>query len=307
MSVKVEAAPILETALPDQSRRLKIGLALFSLYIIWGSTYLALRIGVESFPPFMMTGVRFLIAGVILFAFQWMRGDTLPTGVQWRNASVIGAMMLGVGTGGVTFAEQWVASGLAATAVAAVPVWAALFGGLWGRWPTRWEWAGLILGLVGVTLLNTESGMQANQLGAIALILGPMSWAFASIWSRRLNLPDGLMATAVEMIGGGAFLMVLSVIVRENLDKAPSTESVLAVVYLITFGALIAFSAYMYLLKEVRPAVATSYAYVNPIVAVFLGIVFANEEITLTGKIALVVILAGVALLTFGGGKKKAA
>jgi len=307
VSVKVEAAPILETALPDQSRRLKIGLALFSLYIIWGSTYLALRIGVESFPPFMMTGVRFLIAGVILFAFQWMRGDTLPTGVQWRNASVIGAMMLGVGTGGVTFAEQWVASGLAATAVAAVPVWAALFGGLWGRWPTRWEWAGLILGLVGVTLLNTESGMQANQLGAIALILGPMSWAFASIWSRRLNLPDGLMATAVEMIGGGAFLMVLSVIVRENLDKAPSTESVLAVVYLITFGALIAFSAYMYLLKEVRPAVATSYAYVNPIVAVFLGIVFANEEITLTGKIALVVILAGVALLTFGGGKKKAA
>ncbi|MBC7869675.1 MAG: drug/metabolite exporter YedA [Chitinophagaceae bacterium] len=298
---------MLETALPDQSRRLKIGLALLSLYLIWGSTYLALRIGVESFPPFMMTGVRFLIAGVILFAFQWMRGDTMPTGVQWRNASVIGAMMLGVGTGGVTFAEQWVASGLAATAVAAVPVWAALFGGLWGRWPTRWEWAGLILGLVGVALLNTESGMQANPLGAIALILGPMSWAFASIWSRRLNLPDGLMATAVEMIGGGAFLMVLSVIVRENLDKAPSTASVLAVIYLITFGALIAFSAYMYLLKQVRPAVATSYAYVNPIVAVFLGIVFANEEITLIGKIALVVILAGVALLTFGGGKKKAA
>jgi drug/metabolite transporter (DMT)-like permease len=204
----------------------------------------------------------------------------------------------GLGTGGVAFAEQWVASGLAALAVAAVPIWAAVFAGLWGRWPRRMEWVGLGVGLAGVALLNMENGMQASPLGALVLIIAPMSWAFGSIWSRRLSLPDGLMASAVEMLGGSASLMLLSVVFRESPAQLPSGSSALAVVYLVVFGSLIAFSAYVFLLRAVRPVLATSYAYANPVVAVLLGVLLAGEHITPLGVAAMLVILSGVALLT---------
>lgn len=305
MSVKATAAPAADVPVVDSNtRRIQIGVALLCVYVIWGSTYLGLKIAVETIPPFMMTGVRFLSAGGILLAFQWLRGVPLPTRLEWRNAILIGSLMLGIGTGGVAFAEQWVDSGLAAVAVAAVPVWASLYAGLFGKWPSRMEWGGLALGLAGVGLLNLEQGMRANPLGAVALICGPMSWAFGSILSRRLTLPKGLMATAAQMLGGGLFLMLISVVVRENLAEMPSTRSLLALVYLVTVGALVAFSAYMFLLRTVRPTLATSYAYVNPMVAVFLGVLFAGETITAFGLAAMGVILAGVLLLAFA--KEKA-
>ncbi|NJL58170.1 drug/metabolite exporter YedA [bacterium] len=302
MTAPANTLPIADTPV-QPSPRLQIGLALLCVYIIWGSTYLGLKIAGETIPPFMMTAVRFITAGGLMMAFLRLRGETLPTRIEWRNDTLVGSLMLGVGTGGVAFAEQWVDSGLAAVAVGAVPVWTSLYAGLFGKWPSRMEWAGLALGLVGVGLLNLENGMRANPTGALALVIGPMSWAFGSILSRRLMLPKGLMATAAQMLGGGAFLLIVSIVLRENLSEMPSARSLLALVYLITFGALVAFSAYMFLLRTVRPTLATSYAYVNPMVAVFLGVFLAGETITLVGIAAMGVILCGVLLLAFAKGK----
>lgn len=308
MGVKVEMAgtvPAVEVA-DESSKRVKIILAMLAVYIIWGSTYLAVLIALESFPAFMMSSLRFNIAGFILFFVLLMRGNPMPTKAQWRNALFIGALMLGGGTGAVGFAEQeGVASGLASLAVAAVPLWAAIFAKFFGYSPNRIEWTGIIVGLGGVALLNMENGMQGNPVGALALIIGPVCWSLGSILSRKLDLPGGMMLTAVEMIGGGVFLILVSMAVGENVETMPSLRSTLAVLYLMIFGSLIAFSSYVYLLKTVRPALATSYAYVNPVVAVLLGVVFAAEHITLTGVAAMAVILTGVALVMFGREKQK--
>lgn len=274
--------------------------AMFLVYVIWGSTYLAARIAVQSFPPFIMSSTRYVLPGVGLFFYLRWRGAPIPTMRQWRNAALVGTLMLGFGTGAVAFAEQWVASGLAAMAIAAVPLWASLWAGLWGRWPTRLEGAGLLVGMVGIVLLNLEGNLQAAPLGAIVLIIGPMCWAFGSIWGRHLDLPTGMMSNAVQMICGGMSLFFAGLLTGEHAVGSFSSDSLLAVIYLATFGALLAFSAYLYLLKNVRPALATSYAYVNPVVAVGLGALVVHEPITGIGIAAMIVILAGVGLVMLG-------
>jgi len=272
-------------------------LALLALYLIWGSTYLGIRIAIEGFPPFMMAGIRFTAAGTALYLFLRLKGEPNPTLKQWRNAGAIGLLLLLGGNGGVTFAEQWVPSGLAAVAIATMPLWAALFAGFWGRWPGKLEWVGLAVGFVGVILLNLENGLRANPLGAGVLIMSAMSWAFGSTLSTRLELPGGLMSSAVEMLVAGVVTLTLSLGIGERLHSAPSESAWLALIYLIIFGSLVAYSAYMYLLRHVRPTLATSYAYVNPVVAVALGAAIAGEAITWLGVAAMVVILAGVAFV----------
>ena len=290
-----EKAKVVEAA--PARNRVSIVLALLALYLIWGSTYLGIRIAIEGFPPFMMAGIRFTVAGSALYLFLRLKGEPNPNLKQWRNAGMIGLLLLLGGNGGVTFAEQWVPSGLAAVAVATMPLWAALFAGLFGRWPGKIEWLGLAVGFVGVVLLNLENGLRANPIGAIALIIATMSWAFGSTWSRKLELPKGLMGSAVEMLVAGVVTLFVSLGVGEQLQSAPSERSWLALIYLIIFGSLVAYSAYMYLLANVRPTLATSYAYVNPIVAVALGALIVGETITGLGIIAMVVILAGVVLV----------
>ena len=216
---------------------------------------------------------------------------------QWFGAGVVGALLLGGGNGGVTFSEQWVSSGLAAVWVATMPLWAALFAGLLGRWPTRWEWLGLALGLVGVALLNLESNLRANPVGAIALTVAAICWALGSVLSQRLSLPKGMMASAAQMLIGSATLFALSLISGERLTGLPTIRSASAILYLVVFGSLIGFSSYAYLLRRVRPALATSYAYVNPIVAVWLGVALAGESISGIGLLAMIVILSGVGLV----------
>jgi drug/metabolite transporter (DMT)-like permease len=289
----------------DGGDRLKIILAILALYIIWGSTYLAAFYAVESIPAFMMTSVRFLLAGVGMFVFLIARGTPMPTRIEWRNGLLTGALMIGAGTGGVAYAEQQgVASGLAALAVAAMPLWAALFSGLWGSWPGKREWIGILIGIVGVGLLNMEKGMQSTFIGTISILLAPMGWALASIWSKHVKLPGGLMTTAVQMIGGCIATAIVSVLIGERLTEMPTMRSILATLYLVFFGAMVAFSAYTFLLQNVRPTLATSYAYVNPMVAVFLGVLLAGEHITPVGIVAMGVILAGVGLITLNKAKK---
>ena len=277
-------------------------LSLFSLYIIWGGTYLAMRIGLNGFPPFLLASARFLIAGSILYTVLRLRGAAAPTRAQWIGSAIIGILLLAGGNGGVVFSEQWVASGLAAVGIAAVPLWTALFAGLWGRWPTGIEWLGLGVGFIGVLLLNLGNGMWANPLGAIALLLAAISWALGSAWSRHITLPPGLMSSAAQMLVGGGVLLVISLGLRERAPDLAVGQALWALAYLIIFGSLVAFSSYGYLLRHVRPALATSYAYVNPMVAVGLGVLLAGERLTPIELVAIAVTLSGVVLVSLGRG-----
>lgn len=277
-----------------------MGLALASVYILWSSTYLAIRIAIESIPPFMMAGLRFFISGWVLYLFLRLTGASAPGARQWGAGFVVGFLLLLVGNGGVVYAEQWVASSLAALGVATVPLWTVIFFGLWGRWPTRLEWLGVITGFIGVLLLNLEGGMRANPAGAFALILATIGWSFGSAWGRRLPLPKGLMAGAVQMISGGVLFFVLSFVWGEGAPSDISLRSLAALAYLIVFGAIIGFSAYTYLINNVRASLATSYAYVNPVFAVLLGVAAAGERIGAAGVAAMFLIVAAVMCVVLG-------
>ena len=272
--------------------------AFFALYVIWGSTYLVIRIGVEYWPPLLLAGIRFVIAGTLMYAFLRWRGAPAPTWAQWKAAGIIGILLLACGNGGVSVAEHMgVASGVAALAVATVPLFTLLCGYFWGARNTRLEWAGIVLGLIGIAMLNLGSNLQSSPLGALLLIFAAASWAFGSVWSKHLPLPQGAMASAVEMLVGGVVLLIASAVSGEHLEKVPPIEGWAALAYLTVFGSIIAFNAYMYLLKHVRPAAATSYAYVNPAVAVLLGIVFVGESIGIEEALAMLVIISAVVLI----------
>lgn len=283
---------------PSFVERFAVPLALLAVYIIWGSTYLAIRVTVQGgFPPFLMVGTRFLIAGGLLYTVLRLRGTPNPTWQQFRNGAIVGAFLVFGGNGIVSFAEQWVTSGFAALAVATAPLWAALFAGLWGKWPRRLEWAGIAIGFAGIVLLNVGNGIGGSLPGVIALLFAPMSWAFGSVISRRMTLPAGLMTSAAEMLGGGTLALLVSLVLGERFAHQPSLDALFAFAYLILIGSLIAYSAYDYLLHHTRLALATSYAYVNPPVAVLLGAILLGETLTLLTFIAMLVILAGTVLL----------
>ncbi|MHC8341155.1 drug/metabolite exporter YedA [Pseudomonas sp. HLT2-19-2] len=272
--------------------------AFFALYVIWGSTYLVIRIGVEYWPPLLLAGTRFVIAGTLMYAFLRWRGAPAPTWAQWKAAGIIGILLLTCGNGAVSVAEHTgVASGVAALAVATVPLFTLLCGYFWGARNTRLEWAGIMLGLIGIAMLNLGSNLQSSPLGAALLIFAAASWAFGSVWSKHLPLPQGAMASAVQMLVGGVALLIGSALSGEHLESMPPIEGWAALAYLTVFGSIIAFNAYMYLLKNVRPAAATSYAYVNPAVAVLLGIVFVGETIGIEEGLAMLVIISAVVLI----------
>jgi drug/metabolite transporter (DMT)-like permease len=182
--------------------------------------------------------------------------------------------------------------------MAAVPLWTALFAGLLGRWPTRFEWLGLALGFTGVILLNLENGLWAAPQGAIALLIAPLCWAIGSALSARVTLASGFMASASQMILGGIAQLLVAALLGERMTRIPAAGSLLALLYLILFGSVLAFTAYGYLLRHVRPALATSYAYVNPVVALMLGIWLASEKITIIAVLAMFIILTGVGLVS---------
>jgi drug/metabolite transporter (DMT)-like permease len=278
--------------------------ALVSVYFIWGSTYLAIRFGLEGFPPLILNGIRFLVAGVALFLFLRLRGEMKATKRQVWNAARVGLLLLIGGVGLVTIAENLgVGSGVAATAVAVVPVWTALISGLFGQWPHRREWIGLTVGLVGVLILAQEGDFRSSTLGMAVIIISPIIWAFGSIWGSHIDLPDAFSTTAIELLAAGVVMTALGPLLGERITGAPPTEAWVALLYLATMGSLVGLTAYTYLLKTVRPALSTSYAYVNPVVAVALGLTLGGEVITGPIFIALPLILIGVALVATVGSK----
>ena len=278
--------------------RLMIPLALLALYVIWGSTYLGIRYALASYPPFLLAGVRFLGAGLALFGFLRWRGVARPTLRQWRNAAVTGVLLLGFGNGLVCYAEETVSSGIAAVAVASMPLFAAVFSGLYGQWPNRRETVGLLIGFAGVVVLNLGSGLSGSRVGAFALIVAAMSWAFGSAWSKRQDMPAGPMNTAAQMLCASLALLLAGVLGGEHFPPHPTARATAAVVYLAVFGSIIAFSAYLYVLKHARPALATSYAYVNPPVAVLFGVLLAGEHVGPFDLAGMAIILLGVCVIT---------
>lgn len=280
---------------------LPLALALFTLYIVWGSTYFAIRLGVESWPPMMLAGLRFSLAGLILLAFLRWRGQPLPNARAALNACLIGLLLLTVGNGLVTLAEhQQVPSGLAAVMVATVPLFAMCFSRLFGIRTRKIEWLGILVGLAGIVLLNSGGHLAGNPQGAILVLIAALSWAFGSVLGSRIVLPQGAMAGAIEMLAAGAALLLTSALSGERLSALPDLQGFLALGYLMLFGSIIAINAYMYLIRNVSPAIATSYAYVNPAVAVLLGTSFGGETLSAREWLALAVIIFAVVLVTLG-------
>jgi drug/metabolite transporter (DMT)-like permease len=281
-----------------------------AVYILWGSTYLAIKFAVQTIPPFLMAGTRHLAAGAILYLYARRKGAPRPSVAHWKSAALIGALLLLGGNGLVSWAEQRVPSGPAALIIASVPLWMVVLSAAGERRrPATPVLAGLALGLGGIALLvlpahgGPHSGI--DPVGAGALLLAALSWSVGSLWSRRVSLPSStLLATGMEALAGGAVLWLVGLAAGEGAGlhfSAITVRSAVSLAYLMVFGSVIGFSAYVWLLKVASPERVSTYAFVNPIVAVALGLAFGGEALTLRIAIAAAVIVGAVGLiLRFG-------
>lgn len=280
-----------------------IALCLAATWLIWGSTYLAIKWALISLPPFFQMGTRFLLAGAVLMA--WMRvarGAEWPHRRQWKHALFVGALMLGGGMGGTAFAEQSVESGLVVVFIAVVPIMIAGLNVFWGIYPSRLETAGIVVGLTGVIMLTRGTGFGASPVGLSAMAVACSCWSVGSVMSqRRWVLAPGAMGFASEMICGGVVLLALAALTGEPHKVAANwpfeARAVMAWGYLVVFGSLMAFNAYMVLLARAPAGLAASYTFVNPVIALLLGVWLADEVVSPFEWLAAAVILAGVVLL----------
>lgn len=295
--------------------RTRLITAFAAVYIVWGSTYLAIHYAIGSIPPFLMAGIRFVIAGSIMYAWGTLRGSAArPTGLHWRNTSIIGVLLLMGGNGGVVWAEQTVPSGIAALLVAIVPVWLVVLDWLrpGGKRPSIGVATGIVIGLVGMGVLVGPDSLRGagpvNPWGALALTLASLSWAAGSLFAKHADLPTQILTTGMEMLTGGVALLALVAVTGElhHFDPhAVSSASLTGLAYLITFGSLFGFSAYSWLLQHASPAAVGTYAYVNPIVAVFLGWLIAGETVTPRTLVGAAIIVAAVCIIsTFSSSSK---
>ncbi|MEE8486547.1 MAG: EamA family transporter [Gemmatimonadota bacterium] len=281
--------------------------AFAAVYLIWGSTYLAIKLAIATIPPFLMLSFRFIPAGLLLYALLRLLGTPAPTRREWLAAAGVGTLMLAGGVGAVAWAERSIHSGLAALLVAAVPMWMVLLDwiGPARRRPTRRVLIGLAVGFLGVGLIVGPSWEAAGMAGVwavAAVMFGTLCWAIGSVYSRYLSLPpSSFMASAIEMIAAGGSLLLLAVLFGDTRAFDPSIvsrESALAVGYLIVFGSLITYAAYVWLLHHTTPARVSSYAFVNPLVAMLLGVWLGDESFGLMAVAAAALVVTSVALVT---------
>ncbi len=295
-----------------RAERARLLLAFGLVYLLWGSTFLAMRFGIQTIPPLVMASARHLVSGALLIAFTFWRTRHRPTRAEWRNAAIVGVLLLGA-NGTVAWSEQRVASGTAALLVSTVPLWMVLIDWLrpGGYHPGRGVLIGLGLGFVGlVTLIGGPSALEGhgtvNPIGATALVLGSLSWATGSIVAQRVPKPTvPLLAVGMQMVAGGAALAVAATVSGEAAQFSlarVSLASALGWGYLVVFGSLIGFTAYAYLLRSTTAAKVSTYAYVNPVIAVFLGWAIAGERVTSRTIAAAAVIVGGVAIITIARG-----
>ncbi|HEV8383947.1 MAG TPA: drug/metabolite exporter YedA [Candidatus Acidoferrales bacterium] len=296
-----------DAGIHEQGYRWRLIAAFAAVYVIWGSTYLAIRFAVETLPPFLMAGVRFLVSGGVLYAWARWRSDEKPDWRHWRTAAMIGTLLLLGGNGGVVWAEQFVPSGLTALLITSEPFWVVIL--VWlipgGHRPTWGVISGMLLGLVGIGLLigpgHVLNGRGVPLGGVSVLFLASLSWAAGSLYSSRARLPQsGVLSAGMQMLAGGAVLTLFGALVGDWNRLAwqnISMRSVLALTYLTAFGSIVGFSSYFWLLRNTTPARASTYAFVNPMVAVVLGWAFAGETITLRTLFATAIIVFAVMIV----------
>ncbi len=281
---------------PSADRR-KVIAALGSVYLIWGSTYLAMRIAVEGLPPLFMASTRFVISGLALAAFLRWRGAPWPSRREWLLALPVGTLMFALGNATVAVAEQHLSSGVAAVVCGTMPLCTAGLSPFFGERATRREWVGLVLGFLGVAVLASGGELRAEPFSAALVCVAPISWALGSLLARKLPLAKGLMSAATQMVAGGTVMAVMSRVAQEEVPANPPLRSVAASVYLAVFGSLVAYSAYTWLLRNTRPALATSYSYVNPVIAVAIGALVGGEQVGVETVIAVVLIVAATVVV----------
>lgn len=290
----------------DRQHEAKLVLAFFLIYFIWGSTYLAIRYAIETIPPFMMAGVRFTLAGLLLYTFMRLTGTPNPALKQWRNLVIVGAFLFLGGNGLVVWAEQFITSGLAALLVSLLPLWLIMLDWLWagGPAPTVRGLAGIGLGIAGVVVLLDPVQLADTRIdltGALVVVFASFLWAVGSIYSKKFRQPKSIfMSAACQMIGGGVALLLTSILTGEwghFIAVEISAVSVSAFFYLVVFGSIIAISSYVWLLQNAPAASVSTYAFVNPAVAIFLGWLIAGERINFHIILGAMIILSGVILV----------
>lgn len=286
----------------------KVWTALIAIYIVWGSTYLAIRFAVETIPPFLMAGTRFLISGLILYFWRRLVGDPRPTPRQWRSAVVVGLLLLLGGNGLVSWAERHVPSGITALMIASVPLWMVVLDALKPK-SLKPDWKvilGLLVGFGGMTLLVTSSASMdnangSNSLGIGALLLAALLWSIGSVYSRDADMPaSSLLGTGIEMFGGAVGLFVAATLTNEWSTlhfSAISLRSIFGLIYLVTFGSLVGFASYAWLLRNAPLSLVSTYAYINPVVAIFLGAWLGSELINAHIVIAALIIIGSVVVI----------
>lgn len=280
---------------------------LASTWFVWGSTYLAIKWALVSFPPFFQMGTRFVAAGLVLGAFALWRGARWPDRAQWTSAFILGALMLGGGYGATAFAQQSISSGLVVAFIAVVPAVVALFELPYGVRPSRLETAGIALGLVGIVLLTQGEGFGASGAGLVSMAVACTAWCAGSVWAkhglpggRKLELAPGAAGYASQMLAGGVLLLALSWAAGEQPTLPPDPRSLACWVYLVVAGSLIGFSAYMLLLQRTSTALASSYTFVNPVIAMVLGVTVGGEVVGAGEMLAAGIVTASVVLLLAG-------
>jgi drug/metabolite transporter (DMT)-like permease len=298
----------------ESPSKAKLIAAFAAIYIIWGSTYLAIKYAIETIPPFSMAALRFLVAGLLLYAWAKLRSDVKVRRVHWLHAVGLGILLLGGGNGAVVWAQQYVPSGIAALVVAIVPLWVVLIDWLRpaGTRPHGLVMLGVIIGLAGMALLIGPSAFGGGEIAlvpALVLVGGSLSWSLATVFGKNAKVPGyPPLTSAMQLLGGGAALVLISLIAGGAQTVSTdwfTLRSTLALLYLIVFGSIIAFSAYSWLLRVAPPARIATYAYVNPVVAMILGWALAGERLSLRTLIAAAIVLGGVALITTGIGRQE--
>jgi drug/metabolite transporter (DMT)-like permease len=290
--------------------------AFAAVYIIWGSTYLGIRYAIESFPPFFMAGTRFFAAGLILYLTGRLKGAPMPDIKEVKTSTVAGFLLLVLGNGGLVWAEQRIPSSVAALLITIEPVWIVLL--LWmfktENKPSLLTWIGIITGMAGMVIMTgTGAGrdlIHSDSLSIFAILISTLAWAMGSVYGTKAKFPSSpLVATGLQMLSGGIILLMISYLSGEFASvhlESVSSRSLWAFIYLIIFGSLIGFTAYAYLLKEAHPSHVSTYAYVNPVIAVILGVFVGNEKLTAQTMFAGALIIVAVMVIWISGKPKKA-
>jgi drug/metabolite transporter (DMT)-like permease len=273
-----------------------IGACLLAVYIVWGTTYFAIKVAIEGMAPYFLVGTRFVIAGVLLLGWQALRGQPMPAAKQWRGAALVGFLLLVVGNGGVSVAEHWVSSGATVALISIMPLATALWSGAFGEWPRRAEWIAIAMGGAGAAIMLLGRDLQGSMFGTLLIIFSAASWSLGTVLSRKVDIPHGPTGFGAEMLTAGLMGLIVSAALGEHWELPRAPHVWWALGYLVVFGSLIGFSAYRFVVERVSPSLAATYAYVNPPVALIVGWWLGSETFSENVLVGLPVVLGAVAL-----------